>query len=66
MNGEEAEWVSIQGTMEGGTIATIHRVLADGTIELLTDWTQDPFGVGGWVRTTCREVSTRRATSSSR
>ena len=55
-NGEEAEWVSIRGTMEGGTVATIYRVLADGTIELLTDWTQDPFGTGGWVRTTCREV----------
>jgi hypothetical protein len=56
-NGDEAEWVSIQGTMEGGTVATVHRVLRDGTVELLTDWTQDPFGAGGWTRMTCRAVA---------
>jgi hypothetical protein len=55
-NGQEAEWVSIQGTMEGGTVATIYRVLRDGTVETLTDTSQDPFGGGGWIRSTCREL----------
>ena len=54
--GQEAEWVSIQGTMEGGTVATVYRVLRDGTVEVLTDWSQDPFGAGGWTRMTCRQV----------
>jgi hypothetical protein len=55
-NGEEAEWVSIQSTMEGGTIATVYRALRDGTVEVLMDTTQDPFGAGAWIRNTCREV----------
>jgi hypothetical protein len=55
-HGGEAEWVSIQGTMEGGTVATIYRVLGDGTVEVFTDWTQDPFGGGGWTYTVCDSV----------
>jgi hypothetical protein len=55
-HGEEAEWVSVQSTMEGGTIATVYRVLRDGTVEVLMDTTQDPFGAGTWIRSTCREV----------
>jgi hypothetical protein len=55
-HGDEAEWVSIQSTMEGGTIATIYRVFRDGTIETLMDTTQDPFGAGTWIRSTCRQV----------
>jgi hypothetical protein len=52
----EAEWVSIQGTMEGGTVATIYRVTGDGTVEVFTDWTQDPFGGGGWTYMECEAV----------
>lgn len=54
--GRPAEWVSIQGTMEGAAIATIYRLPGDGTVEVLSDFTQDPLGSGGWFRTVCNEV----------
>jgi hypothetical protein len=54
--GREAEFVSLQSTMEGGRIATIYRLAADGTIEVLTDFTQDPFGGGAWHSQTCTDL----------
>lgn len=54
--GAEAEFVSIQGTIEGATIATIYRLAADGTVQTLTDFTQDPFGGGAWLLTSCERV----------
>jgi len=54
--GAEAEFASIQGTIEGGTIATIYRLTSGGTVEILTDTTQDSFGAGGWVRAVCGRV----------
>ena len=52
----EAEFVSIQSTMEGAAIATIYRLAADGTVQTLTDFTQDPFGAGGWILSNCAKV----------
>ena len=49
----EAEFVSIQSTIEGGTIATIYRLAADGRVQMVTDFTNDPFGGGGWQLTRC-------------
>jgi hypothetical protein len=54
--GREAEFVSVQSTMEGAPIATIYRLAADGTVEVLTDFTQDAFGGGAWTVQTCEEV----------
>ncbi len=54
--GTEAEFASVQTTMEGAPIATIYRLAADGTVEVLTDFTQDPFGGGTWLVSTCSEV----------
>lgn len=52
--GREAEFVSVQSTMEGAPIATVYRLLAGGTVEVLTDWSQDPFGAApGWTISTC-------------
>lgn len=52
--GREAEFASIQSTMEGASIATVYRLLANGSVEVLTDWSQDPFGAApGWTITTC-------------
>jgi len=49
----EAEFVSVQPTMEGDRIATIYRLRPDGGVDLLLDSTQDRFGGGGWTVTTC-------------
>ena len=54
--GTEAEFASVQTTIEGAPIATIYRLAADGSVEVLTDFTQDPFGPGGWQVATCAEV----------
>ena len=54
--GTEAEFVSVQSTIEGAPIATIYRLAADGTVEVLTDFTQDAFGGGTWIASTCSEV----------
>lgn len=54
--GREAEFVSVQTTMEGAPIATIYRLAADGSVEVLTDFTQDAFGGGAWTAQTCAGV----------
>ena len=52
--GREAEFVSVQSTMEGAPIATVYRLAADGSVEVLTDWSQDPFGAApGWTTMVC-------------
>ena len=51
--GREAEFASVQTTIEGDPIATIYRTLADGSIDMLADGSQDKFGSGGWTATTC-------------
>jgi hypothetical protein len=52
--GREAEFASVQSTMEGAPIAMVYRLLADGSVEVLTDWSQDPFGAApGWTISTC-------------
>jgi hypothetical protein len=53
LDGREAEFVSVQPTMEGDRIATIYRLRPDGGVDLLLDSTQDRFGGGGWTLTTC-------------
>jgi len=53
--GTEAEFASVQTTMEGAPIATVYRT-SDGTVELLTDFSQDRFGSGGWLTMTCRSL----------
>lgn len=50
--GRGAEFASVNTTMEGAPIAEIHRT-ENGAIEVLTDFTQDPWGGGVWVRTRC-------------
>ena len=50
--GTAAEFVSIQTTMEGAPIANVYRTTR-GAVEVLTDFSQDPFGSGGWLRMTC-------------
>jgi hypothetical protein len=54
--GMEAEFVSIQSTVEGARIATIYRLASDGTVEVLTDFTQDAVGGGTWQASTCATV----------
>ncbi len=52
--GREAEFVSVQSTMEGAPLATVYRLAADGSVEVLTDWSQDPFGAApGWTSMVC-------------
>jgi hypothetical protein len=52
--GREAEFVSVQSTMEGAPLATVYRLAVDGSVEVLTDWSQDPFGAApGWTTMTC-------------
>jgi hypothetical protein len=53
VDGREAEFASVQPTMEGGKVATIYRLRPDGGVELLYDATQDAFGSSGWSVTTC-------------
>lgn len=53
LDGREAEFVSVQPTMEGDRIATIYRLRPDGGVDLLLDSTQDKFGGGGWTLTSC-------------
>ena len=53
LDGREAEFVSVQPTMEGDRIATIYRLRPDGGVDVLLDSTQDRFGGGGWTITTC-------------
>ncbi len=52
----EAEFASVQTTIEGAPIATIYRLAADGSVEVLTDFTQDNFGPGTWTVSTCANV----------
>jgi hypothetical protein len=52
----EAEFASVQSTMEGARFATIYRLGPDGTVEVLTDFTQDPMGGGAWVRMVCERL----------
>lgn len=52
----EAEFVSIQTTMEGDPLAVVYRLSADGTVEVFTDFTQDRFGGGAWQVSTCQRV----------
>ena len=56
LDGREAEFASVQPTMEGDRIATIYRLRPDGGVDLLLDWTQDKFGGGGWTITTCARL----------
>lgn len=53
LDGREAEFASVQPTMEGDKIATIYRLASDGSVEMLMDSTQDRFGSGTWTVTTC-------------
>lgn len=53
LDGREAEFASVQPTMEGDAIATIYRLRPDGGVDLVLDSTQDRFGGGGWTITTC-------------
>ena len=55
-DGTGAEFASIQTTIEGDPIATIWRTVPGGGVELLVDATQDKFGSGTWMRTTCRQL----------
>jgi hypothetical protein len=52
----EAEFASVQTTIEGAPIATIYRLSADGQVEVLTDFTQDNFGPGTWLVSKCANV----------
>jgi hypothetical protein len=56
LDGREAEFASVQPTMEGARVATIYRLLADGSVEILHDATQDPFGGGAWTLTKCAKL----------
>jgi hypothetical protein len=56
LDGREAEFVSVQPTMEGDWIATIYRLRPDGGVDLMVDYTQDKFGGGGWTITTCTRL----------
>ena len=56
LDGREAEFVSIQPTMEGDRIATIYRLRPDGGVDVMLDSTQDRFGGGGWTLTTCDKL----------
>jgi hypothetical protein len=56
LNEGSAEFASVQSTMEGDPVATIWRLNGDGTIDLLTDGTQDRFGSGGWLATRCASL----------
>jgi hypothetical protein len=56
LDGREAEFVSVQPTMEGDRIATIYRLRVDGGVDQLIDFTQDKFGGGGWTITTCSRL----------
>jgi hypothetical protein len=53
LDGREAEFASVQPTMEGNKIATIYRLDPDGGVELLLDATQDRFGSGTWTVMAC-------------
>jgi hypothetical protein len=53
VDGREAEFASVQPTMEGAKIATIYRLRPDGGVDVLFDATQDPFGGGNWTVTAC-------------
>lgn len=52
----EAEYVSIQTTMEGSPFAVIYRLASDGTVEVFTDFTQDAFGGNAWLASLCERV----------
>lgn len=52
----EAEYVSIQTTMEGAPFAVIYRLASDGTVEVFTDFTQDAFGGNTWLASACEGV----------
>jgi hypothetical protein len=52
----EAEFVSIQSTIEGAAIATVYRLAPDGSVQVLTDFTQDPLGGGKWILANCSEI----------
>jgi len=54
--GEDAELVSTQAITEGRRITSYMRVHANGTIEVLTDATQDSLGSGAWKRETCGQL----------
>jgi hypothetical protein len=56
LDGREAEFVSVQTTMEGGRIAAIYRLRPDGGVDLLFDATQDSFGSGGWSILSCEQL----------
>jgi hypothetical protein len=51
-----AEFASVQTTMEGAPFAVIYRLAADGTVEVFTDFTQDPFGGNSWQASACERV----------
>jgi hypothetical protein len=53
LDGREAEFASVQPTMEGDRIAAIYRLRPDGGVDLFLDSTQDQFGGGGWTITAC-------------
>lgn len=55
-DGGQAEFASVQSTMEGDPIATIYRLNGDGTIDVLVDGSQDQFGSGGWTVTRCTRL----------
>lgn len=54
--GGQAEFASVQSTMEGDPIATIYRITPDGTIEVMVDGSRDRFGSGGWTLTRCASL----------
>jgi hypothetical protein len=54
--GGQAEFASVQSTMEGDPIATIYRLTPDGSIEVLVDGSRDRFGSGGWTLTRCASL----------
>ena len=56
LDGREAEFASVQPTMEGDKIAAIYRLRLDGGVDLMLDSTQDRFGGGGWTITTCERL----------
>lgn len=56
LDGREAEFVSVQPTMEGDRIAAIYRLRPDGGVDLLLDSTQDRFRGGGWTIPTCARL----------
>jgi hypothetical protein len=53
LDGRDAEFVSVQPTMEGDRIATIYCLGSDGRVDVFIDSTRDRFGGGGWTVTTC-------------